>query len=123
MFATCSILVVEDDAGVRAVLADALDLEGFEVRLAANGRDALGVLGRWRPDLILTDLDMPIMDGWSLRDELHRRADLAHIPVIVLSAALWDRDKHDSLGAVEFMAKPFELDALLATIRRAVCTV
>src|SRR4051812_4780542 len=92
MSATCSILVVEDDAGVRTALADALDLEGFEVRLAANGRDALGVLGRWRPDLILTDLDMPIMDGWSLRDELRRRADLADIPVIVLSAALWDRD-------------------------------
>lgn len=120
MSVSCSVLVVEDEAMVRSVLAEALSLEGFDVRSAADGRDALAVLGRWHPDVILTDLSMPRMDGWTFREELRRRTDLADIPVIVLSAALWDRDRLAALDAVEFMPKPCDLDALVDAVRRAV---
>ena len=120
MSVSCSVLVVEDEAMVRSVLAEALSLEGFDVRSAADGRDALAVLGRWHPDVILTDLSMPRMDGWTFREELRRRTDIADIPVIVLSAALWDRDRLAALDAVEFMPKPCDLDALVDAVRRAV---
>jgi len=120
---TCSVLVVEDEAMVREVLAEALNLEGFDVKSAADGRDALAVLERWRPEVILMDVNMPRMDGWAFREELRRRPDLADIPVIVLSAALWDRDRLASLDAVEFMPKPCDLDALVGAVRRSVESV
>ena len=120
---TCSVLMVDDDPGVRTALAAALDCEGFDVRSAANGRDALAVLGRWRPHLILLDLGMPIMDGWAFREELRRRPDLADIPVIVLSAARSDRGHIDELDAVDVISKPCELDGLVAAIRRAIGSV
>ena len=123
MSETCSILMVEDDAGVRTALAEALDCEGFDVRSAANGRDALAVLERWRPSLILMDLGMPIMDGWAFREELRRRPGLADIPVIVLSAAPWDPGHIDGLDAVDFISKPCEIDGLVAAIRRAIGSV
>jgi two-component system, chemotaxis family, chemotaxis protein CheY len=116
---TCSVLVVEDETMVREVLAEALNLEGFDVRTAADGRDALTVLERWRPEVILMDVNMPRMDGWAFRAELRRRPDLADIPVIVLSAALWDRDRLVGLDAVELMPKPCDLDVLVGAVRRA----
>jgi CheY-like chemotaxis protein len=120
MSETCSVLVVEDETSVRTMLAEALSSEGFAVRAAADGRDALSVLERWRPDIILTDLNMPIMDGWAFRAELRRRPHLADIPVMVLSAASGSRLLHiDGLDAVAIMAKPCDLDALIDAIRRA----
>jgi CheY-like chemotaxis protein len=116
---TCAVLLVEDDPGLRAVMAEVLALEGFEVRSAANGRDALAVLGQWRSDLIVTDLNMPIMDGRGFREELARRPRLAGIPVIVLSAALTDDDMADRLGAAAVLRKPCDFDVLIDAIRRA----
>jgi CheY-like chemotaxis protein len=119
---TCSVLVIEDDALVRELLAQALSLEGFNVRSAADGRDALAVLAHWSPDLILTDLSMPRMDGWAFQEELRRRPDLSDIPVIVLSAALLDRDRLAGLHAAELLSKPCDLEALVGAIRRALGT-
>jgi len=116
----CAVLVVEDDAGIRTVLADALGDEGFCVRSAAHGRDALAVLEHWHPDLIVTDLSMPVMDGWAFREEIRRRPQVADIPVVVLSAGRWERVRIDGLDAAAFLAKPCDLDALVATIRRVV---
>jgi len=120
---TCSVLVVEDEGMVREMLAEALNLEGFDVRSAADGRDALTILERWRPEVILTDVNMPRMDGWAFREELRRRPDLADIPVIVLAAALWDRDRLAGLDAVELMPKPCDLDVLVGAVRRAAKSV
>jgi CheY-like chemotaxis protein len=116
---TCSVLVVEDELAIRTLLAEALADEGFEVRAAADGRDALAVLERWRPNVILLDLNMPIIDGWALRDELRRRPRLAGIPIIALSAGRWGLDRLIGLDAVAFLPKPCDLDALIDAIRRA----
>ena len=70
--------------------------------------------------MILLDLGMPIMDGWALLEELRRRPNLGDIPVIVLSAALWDQTRIDGLGTLAFLPKPCDLDALVATIREAI---
>src|SRR5581483_10950225 len=67
------VLVVEDDRGIRDLLAAVLTDEGFDVRQAANGKEALAVLERWQPDAILLDLMMPVMDGWTFRREQRRR--------------------------------------------------
>jgi CheY-like chemotaxis protein len=82
------ILVVEDDEALREGLADALLLEGYRVESAENGQTALRLLKAGaRPCLILLDLMMPVMDGWTFRKELMKDPALADIPVVVMTAA------------------------------------
>jgi len=78
-------LVVDDQEAIRDTLQVALDDEGFSVECAANGREALDVIGRWKPDVILLDLMMPIMDGWAFCEEQKRTGD--RTPIVLLSAA------------------------------------
>ena len=77
------ILVVDDDALIRETLATALGDEGYAVRVAPDGRAALSALGTWRPDVIVLDLMMPIMDGVAFRAAQRSVAETAQIPVIV----------------------------------------
>jgi CheY-like chemotaxis protein len=83
---------------------------------AANGQDALSVCERWRPDVIVLDLMMPVMDGWTFAKRLRERDE---IPIVVLSAAN-DLARHaKSVGAAEVVGKPFDLDQLLPKVARA----
>ncbi len=113
-----SVLVVDDDPDVRVLLETYLELEGFEVLTAANGSDALQRLRHTRPSVILLDLMMPVMDGIEFRRQQQRQPCLCDIPVVCLSA------RHDAmqtamrLGVVDCLAKPFELDKLIAMLRR-----
>jgi CheY-like chemotaxis protein len=110
------VLVVEDDPPLRELLASALSDEGYLVRTANNGREALDVLGGWNPQVILLDLMMPEMDGWAFRERQLRMNGLADIPVIVLSAGPNLRVGVDRLRATAIFPKPFELDLLLAAV-------
>ena len=110
------VLVVDDDASIQGFLAEALADEGYQVRTAADGRRALDVLGTWRPNLILLDLMMPEMDGWTFRAEQRKRADLVDIPVIVLSATRDLEARTEALAPARVFSKPFDLDALLTAI-------
>lgn len=112
------ILVVDDDDIIRSFLDEALSDEGYETRAAANGREALDVLEVWHPNLIVLDLMMPEMDGWTFRAEQRARADHAEIPVIVLSATRDVRVQAERLDAAAVFAKPFDLDDLLGAISR-----
>ncbi|MEP7081676.1 MAG: response regulator [Chloroflexota bacterium] len=111
------VLVVDDSHEMRALIADVLAEEGFEVLAAASGGRALTLMAERRPDLVITDLLMPGMDGFTLRGEMLRRADLAQVPVVVLSA-FWQRPS-ETLDVVDVIAKPLDLDRLLAVVRRA----
>ncbi len=112
------VLIVDDDDVIRNLLGELLDGEGYAVEAAANGKEALAVLQRWRPDTILLDLMMPKMDGWRFRAEQQRRADVADVPVVILSAA-HELERHAAtLGAAAVVRKPFELDILLDTLAR-----
>lgn len=114
------ILIVEDDPAVRAALSELLRERGYEVACATDGKDALAQLGtRPAPSLILLDLAMPVMDGWSFRAEQRRDPKLAAIPTIVLSASL-AADPHalDGLEPDAALVKPFEIDRLIAAMRR-----
>ena len=112
------ILVVDDDPSIQGFLAEALADEGYEVRTAANGREALAILREWRPDLILLDLMMPEMDGWAFRGEQRVMPGVSDVPVIVLSAARDLNAKTRDLDPAEVFSKPFDLEALLGTISR-----
>ena len=110
------VLVVDDDASIRELLSAAFEDDGYEVLPAKNGEDALAVCARWRPDVIVLDLMMPVMDGWTFAKRLRERDD---IPIVVLSAAN-DLERHaKNLGAAFVVGKPFDLDQLLPKVARA----
>jgi CheY-like chemotaxis protein len=114
------VLVVDDDTILRTVLCELLADEGYEVRPANNGRNALALLDGWTPDVIVLDPMMPGMDGWAFRSaQLERRA-VAHIPVIVLSATRDPRADAEDLRAQVVFPKPFELPRLLDSVRQIV---
>jgi CheY-like chemotaxis protein len=114
------ILVVDDDPDILEALSEILESEGFGVRRARNGREALDSLGAQLPGLILLDLMMPVMDGWEFVEQIRPRRDWAEIPVIVLSADRNVSSKARSLGAVGYLAKPFELRELLELVRSSI---
>jgi CheY-like chemotaxis protein len=114
-----TVLVVDDDSGVRELLTRSLSFEGFDVMEAANGQDALAQLrtGR-RPGVIVLDLRMPVMDGWAFR--VAQRADprIARIPVVILSGA--DAHRFQEIEAVAALEKPVSLSQLADCLHRIV---
>jgi two-component system response regulator MprA len=110
------ILVVEDDAAIRQTLADVLSFEGYAVRLASGGAEALDMIEQARPGLILLDLLMPHMDGWALASEIRERN--LPIPILVITAASGARTGASEIAADGFLSKPFDLRDLLDQIRR-----
>jgi DNA-binding response OmpR family regulator len=113
------VLVVEDEDTVGQIVTDTPMDEGYEVRRARNGREALALLGDWLPSIIVLDLMMPVMDGWRFRAEQRRLGDqISAVPVIVLSGAHDARTRAAELGAVAAIAKPFDLDEVVATVSR-----
>ena len=110
-----SVLVVDDDADIRSCISDILAYEGYQVRTAVNGRDALGILREWHPSAIMLDLMMPIMDGWAFLDRQREDPQLADIPVIVMSAS-HTVEARSRQSAVEMVQKPFELDTMLSKL-------
>jgi two-component system sensor histidine kinase/response regulator len=113
------ILVTEDDAAIRATLTDILELNGFLVIAATNGLDGLAMARRERPDVILTDIAMPGLDGFGLIKELRADEQTQSIPIIVLSASVEPERMRLAmdLGAEDFMVKPFTEDQVLGSIR------
>ena len=111
----CTVFVVEDDVDTRDMLGRFLELEGFEVELASNGKQALERLSAGvHPCVILLDLMMPVMDGWQFRREQVRDRQLADIPVIVVSAA--GKDRIAEIDANAYLTKPVDLEQLLERV-------
>jgi len=110
------VLIVEDDRDTREMLERFLQLEGFEVRTAANGAAALESLETAGcPCVILLDLMMPVMNGWQFREAQAQHPDLAKIPVVVVTAA-GSRSDIPEIRADGWLSKPVDFDKLLATI-------
>ena len=110
------ILVVDDDADVRTVLADAFDAEGFRVMTAANGMQALHRVRDAAPDAIILDLNMPMMTGDDFLYAWRGGAETHRIPVVAISAAYPGLHPED-LGVDAFFPKPFEVDLLVRHVR------
>jgi two-component system CheB/CheR fusion protein len=110
------VLVVDDEHATRSALGDLFKVEGYDCRLAADGREAMTILSVWDADLIVLDLMMPVMDGWAFRHEQQAAPAVCDIPVVVISAHQ-SRDARDAnLTPAAVMAKPFDLDELVNTV-------
>lgn len=111
---TSLILVVEDEPDIRELISLTLQFGGFKVVQAANGEEALQKAIEVRPDLILMDVRMPIMDGFEACQELKRQPQTQDIPVVFLSAKGQDADikKGYEVGAVAYWLKPFSPEHL-----------
>src|SRR4051812_38020563 len=101
------LMIVDDDADIRFLLATALRHAGYEVRTAADGFEALHMMSLQPPDLLLTDVGMPRLDGWHLLQLCRSQDFLADLPVIVMSALDGLADVADERGADGFLVKPF----------------
>jgi two-component system OmpR family response regulator len=111
------ILIVDDEAGVRELLGDALRIAGFETSTAADGMSALTAIRNKKPDLLIIDINMPLMDGFELVERLRSTGD--NTPALMLSARA---DRADvtrglTLGADDYVTKPFGLEELLLRVK------
>ena len=112
-----SLLVVEDDADLRAFIVAGLK-PNYEVIEAGNGQEGLEKACEHIPDLIVTDLMMPVMDGFEVLKKIKNDSRLKDVPVIMLTAKgnIWDVDEGFSLGADDYITKPFQPSELVARI-------
>ena len=112
------LLLVEDEESAAEMLAAILELEGFHVTLAANGKRAIEVLEEAQPALIITDYMMPMMDGIEMAQAIRAMPAYSTVPILMTSgvaeAAL---KEHESLLSA-FLRKPFRIEALLEVVRR-----
>jgi CheY-like chemotaxis protein len=113
-----SILVIEDDDLTRDALRFILQAQGYEVAAAENGQAALDRLRECRPDLILLDLMMPVLNGWDFSARIALDPNLACIPVVVCSGAGELVQRGLPPGTADYLHKPFEFDALLRAVRK-----
>lgn len=110
------VLVIDDDEGVRAVMATALEDDGWQVETAANGRMALSQLSQSKPDAIILDLRMPVMDGLTFAEH-YRQFPEPRAPLILISATVTPSAVTQT-GAVTGLRKPIDLNDLLNTVER-----
>ena len=114
------LLVVEDDPALAKVLQMRLQIEGFEVEVAGDGAEAMTMIGKQRPDLVVCDLMMPLMDGLEVTRAIKGNPKLKAIPILILTALKSAREMGElqKLGADVFATKPYNGKELTAQIRQ-----
>lgn len=111
-------LVVEDNGLMRDLLAHALKrIPGLTIVEACDGREALDRIAETAPDLILTDINMPVMDGLTLLKRVRGKEELAGIPVVVITTDAMDRARAFALGATSFVPKPVRAPHVVDEVR------
>lgn len=115
-----TILVVDDSASVRQVVSMALRGAGHEVVTASDGQDALSKLDGRRYHLVVSDVNMPVMDGITLIKEIKKRADYRFTPILMLTTESEESKKAEgkAAGAKAWLVKPFKPDVLLAAVSK-----
>jgi CheY-like chemotaxis protein len=112
-----TVLVVDDDAEIRQALAELLEDEDYGVRLAANGKEALELVSAGlRPDVILLDVMMPVMDGWHFLSARLKYPELVEVPIIIISAGQEAEREAHKVGVFEVAKKPLHVDDLIRRI-------
>jgi CheY-like chemotaxis protein len=112
------ILVVDDDLHIRSLLIHILEGNGYEVRSAQNGGEALQMIGSYNPDLVVLDVNMPQVDGWNVLAAVRSNPRTQNLRVLMCTNndAIGDVEKASLLGATDYIPKPFQLDRLLRTV-------
>ena len=115
------ILLIEDNEMNRDMLSRRLKRKGFDISFAEDGQEGIAKATALKPDLILMDMSLPILDGWETTRQLKNTSTVAHIPIIALTAHAMaeDRDKALKAGCDEYETKPIELPRLLEKIQAA----
>jgi CheY-like chemotaxis protein len=115
-----SVLVVDDEPQVVWVLQFSLEAEGYRTFAAANGREALAGIAEHHPKLMVLDIMMPTMDGWSVLEEMMKlpREHRPRVVIVSALASLRDRAKAAELGADAYVPKPFNVDELLGVLQQ-----
>jgi CheY-like chemotaxis protein len=111
------ILVVDDDPAIRDLVAQVLAGAGYQVRAAQDGLEAMESLAAGCPDLIITDVSMPVIDGGTLVGILHAREETKHAPVLGITA-LSDLRRANDAYFTHVIHKPFDIDDLVSTVNR-----
>jgi len=114
-----TVLIVDDSLSVRKIAGMILQSRNYNVLTATNGLEALNIIDENRVDLVISDLEMPVMHGYELLNELRRRGMLNILPVVVLTSRSGERHKEKAfqLGASDFMVKPFDEETLIEKVR------
>ncbi|MBA3532241.1 MAG: response regulator [Ardenticatenales bacterium] len=115
-----TILLIEDNEMNRDMLARRLERRGFQVLLAVDGAQGVAMAQKERPDLILMDLSLPVMDGWDAARQIKANAETAAIPIVALTAhaLIGDEEKSRAAGCDEYDVKPVNFSRLLDKIQR-----
>ncbi|KAB8194621.1 response regulator [Nonomuraea phyllanthi] len=111
------VLVVDDEPNIRELLSEALELNGFVVRTAANGRQALEAVARERPDLIVLDVMMPGLDGFTVARRLREAGDSPMMLFLTAKDAVSDRIAGLTAGGDDYVTKPFSLEEVVLRLR------
>lgn len=112
------VLVVEDEAYLCDLVADVLEAEGHTARTASNGLEALERVAERKPQIILLDLMMPIMDGWEFIRSLRANVEWRDIPVVVVTAVYDIKRTQQETGAIAVITKPFDIDQIADVVSR-----
>jgi CheY-like chemotaxis protein len=114
-----TILVVENEASICDVLEGVLEDAGYQVMTAANGREGLAALAQRQPDLVLSDVMMPLMNGTQFCEAMQADPTYRTIPLVLMSAV--DKSLQPTrCSYAAFISKPFDIEELLATVQRAI---
>ena len=115
------VLIAEDEATLAWVERFNLEVEGYEVLVAPEGRSAVEALGTFQPDVLILDVMLPFVDGWSVLESVRQMPEERRPKVILVSAAagVADRAQRERLEVESFLAKPFEIDDLLERVAAA----
>ncbi|ABU59359.1 response regulator [Roseiflexus castenholzii] len=118
------ILIVEDDAAIRELLARRLNMAGYDTIFAEDGVRALLASVNEAPDLILMDMGLPILNGWQVTERIKKRPETRNIPIIALTAYALSDDRYRALniGCDDFEAKPIDFDRLIRKIEKLLST-
>lgn len=111
--------MVDDDRDLLPLIALVLEGEGYTVQTATDGREALEIIERGMPDLILLDMKMPVMNGWEFARQFRAKYDY-QTPIVVLTASQDARKRAEEIDAVGWIGKPFDLDNLISVVNRHV---
>lgn len=115
-----TVLVVDDQQDIRLMCRVNLALEGYDVLEATDGAAALEMIRRYRPDLVLLDVMMPGVDGWQVLEAVTSDAELASIPIVLLTARVQREDELRgwNAGVADYLAKPFNPSTLTQVVHR-----
>ncbi|MGK7904041.1 MAG: CHASE2 domain-containing protein [Hormoscilla sp.] len=115
-----TIMLVDDSEENRLLLVNLLSPIGFDIVEATNGADGLAMARKYRPDLTITDLTMPVMDGVEMMQQLRQYSQFAKMPIVVCSASVYESDRRKSLeaGGSKFLPKPVQVDDLLRVLQQ-----